>query len=240
MRAFEQIVRWNQRVTAGEKLEQMPAEECAASLPLIALTCIDPRLNAHLPNVLGLREEQFIWLRNAGNVITGTTSSTVRSIALACAVKGGREIAIIGHSDCGVRKLTMNDLLDRFHALGISRNQLPDDLRGFFGLFASERDNVLRGVEFVRRSPLIGASIPVHGLLIDVTSGRLEWVVNGYEAWSRTESQAPPLSPALPPPEPPPIPAVALPTRGLAAPGPDAKPLIRSLRKADLRGKRIV
>ena len=202
MRAIEHIVAWNQRVTAGETPSSWPADDCAASLPLVALTCIDPRLNAHFPNVLGLREEQFIWLRNAGNIIFGTTSTMTRSISLACALKGGQEIAVIGHTDCAVRKASMNDLLDRFRALGIARDQLPDDLREFFGLFASERDNVIRGVDFVRRSPLIGAAIPVHGLLIDVTNGRLEWVVNGYEAWTGVVPQLPPeppSPPALPP-----------------------------------------
>jgi len=201
VRAVEHIVAWNQRVTAGEPPSTWPADDCASSLPLVALTCIDPRLNVHFPNVLGLREEQFIWLRNAGNIIFGTTSSMTRSIALACAVKGGREIAVIGHTDCGVRKTTMNDLIDRFRELGIARDQLPDDLRSFFGLFASERENVIRGVDFVRRSPLIGAAVPVHGLLVDVASGRLEWVVNGYEGWSGVVPQPlpePPSAPALP------------------------------------------
>ena len=30
----------------------------------------------------------------------------MRSLALACAVKGGREIAIIGHTDCQIAKTT--------------------------------------------------------------------------------------------------------------------------------------
>ena len=68
-------------------------------LPLIALTCIDPRLNHLLPDRLGIPEESFIWLRNAGNIVTGPLSSTMRSLALACAIKGGKEIAVIGHTD---------------------------------------------------------------------------------------------------------------------------------------------
>jgi len=59
---------------------------------------------------------------------------------------------------------------------------LPDDLVSFFGSFASERQNVIKGVENTRSSPLIGPRIPVHGLLLDVTTGRLEWVVNGYNS----------------------------------------------------------
>ena len=191
MRPFETIVLWNQRTVAGGKPASWPADELADALPVVALTCIDPRLNAHFPNALGLRAEQFIWLRNAGNVITSPTSSTMRSLALACAVKGGREIAIIGHSDCGVRKTGVAGLTDRFRDLGIPREKLPDDLVGFFGLFASERQNVMRGVDFIRQSPLIGPRVPVHGLLIDVQTGALEWVVNGYDAIAQATSATP-------------------------------------------------
>jgi carbonic anhydrase len=186
VRPLEQIVTWNHRFIGGETTAQLPADAITEGLPLIALTCIDPRLNAHFPKALGLRPEQFIWLRNAANVITGSASSTMRSLALACAVKHGREIAIIGHTDCGVRKMTMAQLIEGFRELGISREALPDDLVSFFGIFASERQNVIRAVEFARHSPLIGPRIPVHGLLIDVESAKLEWIVNGYDTLSRT------------------------------------------------------
>jgi hypothetical protein len=33
----------------------------------------------------------------------------------------------------------------------------------------------------VRQSPLIGPKIPVHGLMIDVETEKLDWVVNGYD-----------------------------------------------------------
>ena len=79
---------------------------------------VDPRLNAFFPNVLALPAEEFISrLRNAGNLITGQLSSTMRSLALACAVKGGREIAIIGHTDCQICKTTTIGLLDKLKAV---------------------------------------------------------------------------------------------------------------------------
>src|SRR5215212_8719142 len=133
MRLFEAIVDANQRAARGEKAELRP-EELAASLPIIALTCIDPRLNPLMPEVLGIPEEQFIWLRNAGNIITGPVSSTTRSLALACAVKGGKEIAIIGHTDCKVRHTSASDLIDRLRTLGVGRERLPDNVNEFFGL----------------------------------------------------------------------------------------------------------
>src|ERR1019366_6704956 len=158
----------------------IPAE-FADELPVIALTCIDPRLNALFPNVLGVPKEQFIWLRNAGNIITSPLSSTMRSLALACVVKGGKEIAIIGHTDCQVCKTTTAELIDRFRALGIERHQLPANVNEFFGMFSSERANIIKGVDVVRHSPIIGPKIPVHGLLVDIETGKVEWLVNGYQ-----------------------------------------------------------
>jgi carbonic anhydrase len=106
----------------------------------------------------------------------------MRSLALACTIKGAKEIAVIGHTDCLVGRTTAMELLDRLAKLGVDRARLPENLVEYFGLFGTERQNVIRGVDFVRLSPLIGAKVPVHGLLIDIHSGRLEWVVNGYQA----------------------------------------------------------
>jgi len=181
MRLFEAIIDANHRAVAGDPNASLRPSDFADELPIIALTCIDPRLNALFPNVIGLPGEQFIWLRNAGNIITGTLSSTMRSLALACAVKGGREIVIIGHTDCHVAKTTTTVLLDQLKALGVDRGHLPANLSEFFGTFGSERQNVIKACGFARTSPLIGPRIPVHGLLVDIGTGKLDWVVNGYE-----------------------------------------------------------
>jgi carbonic anhydrase len=181
MRLFESIIDANHRAVAGDASAGLHPAEFADSLPVIALTCIDPRLNAFFPNALALPAEDFIWLRNAGNIITGTLSSTMRSLALACAVKGGREIAIIGHSDCQICRTTTMVLMDKLKALGVERSHLPENVNEFFGMFGSERQNVIKACGFARSSPLIGAKIPVHGLLLDIETGKLDLVVNGYD-----------------------------------------------------------
>jgi len=181
MRLFEAILDANNRAIAGDQDAGLHPAEFAGELPVIALTCIDPRLNRLIPAVLGVPEEEFISLRNAGNIVTGPLSSTMRSLALACAVKGGKEIAIIGHTDCHVCKTTTSQLLDKLEALGVKRHLLPDNINEFFGMFASERQNVVKGCDIIRHSPLIGSKIPVHGLLVDINTGKLEWVVNGYQ-----------------------------------------------------------
>jgi len=181
MRLFEAIIDANHRAVAGDQSAGVHPAEFESELPVVALTCIDVRLNALLPEVLGVPKEQFIWLRNAGNIITGPLSSTMRSLALACVVKGGKEIAIIGHTDCQVAKTTMMELLDRFRAMGIERHLLPANVNEYFGIFSSERANVIKAVDTVRSSPLIGPKISVHGLLVDIETGKVEWLVNGYQ-----------------------------------------------------------
>ncbi len=189
MRLFEAIIDANHRALAGDQNAGLHPAEFEDELPIIALTCIDPRLNPLMPAVLGVPEDQFIWLRNAGNIITGPLSSTMRSLALACAVKGGKEIAIIGHTDCLVGKTTTTQLIDRLRELGVERHLLPDNVNEYFGTFASERQNVIKATDLVRHSPVIGPKIPVHGLMVDIQTGKLEWLVNGYQSLETMSSR---------------------------------------------------
>jgi carbonic anhydrase len=189
MRLFEAIVDANHRAIAGDATAGVRVAEFENELPVIALTCVDPRLNALFPNVLGVPGDQFIWLRNAGNIITGPSSSTMRSLALACAVKGGKEIAIIGHTDCQVGKTTTMQLLQKLEAAGVKRHLLPENINEFFGMFGSDRQNVIKSCNFARQSPLIGPKVPVHGLLVDIETGKLEWLVNGYQNWETMSSK---------------------------------------------------
>jgi carbonic anhydrase len=198
MKLFESIIDANHRAVAGDASAGLHPADFADSLPVVALTCIDPRLNAFFPNVLALPAEDFIWVRNAGNLVTGPLTSTVRSLALACAVEGGREIAVIGHTDCQICKTTTMVLLDKLKALGVDRSRLPGNVNEFFATFSSERQNVIQACNFVRSSPVIGPGIPVHGLLLDLDTGKLEWVVNGYQAPASAAVAGLPASIAVP------------------------------------------
>ena len=203
MNLLEAVVEANHRALAGEAGAEVRIVDFSNSLPIAMLSCIDPRLNALLPDVLGIPKEDFIWLRNAGNIITGPLSSTLRSLALAVMLRNAREIIILGHTDCLVRSLTVAELTSRFQAYGIERHQLPDNLVEYFGLFASENQNVMKGVALVRQSPIIPARVPVHGLLVHLQTGKLEWLVNGYQELSVSHSignevptSAPPSTPS--------------------------------------------
>lgn len=188
MRLVEAILERNhRRADARDPLDPAPH---ADSLPVVVLSCVDARLNELLPAALGLPADQIIWVRTPGNLVTGPLASAVRSLALACSLEGGREILIIGHSDCRLCRSGMVELLAGFERLGVRRERLPENVREFFGLFASEEQNVRQGAESVRNSPLIAARVAVHGLLVDTATGRLNWLVNGYQTTPATETVA--------------------------------------------------
>jgi carbonic anhydrase len=73
-------------------------------------------------------------------------------------------------------------LLEKLRAIGVERHMLPDNLTEFFGMFGSDRQNVIKAADIARQSPLIGPKIPIHGLLVDIETGKLDWLVNGYQA----------------------------------------------------------
>jgi len=180
MRLFEAILNFNERWARGDTTAAFPRAEYSDSLPIVAWTCVDGRLDPFFPQALGIEKSDFIALRTPGNIISSPLGGAARSVALACGVKHAHEVVVLGHTDCAVANTTVLKLTDAFAAMGVRRDQLPDDLTEFFGLFASERQNVIQAVEQLRKSPLIGANVPVHGLLMDTQTGRLEWIVNGY------------------------------------------------------------
>ena len=74
------------------------------ALPLAALTLSCASLNSFFPGVLGAEEGQFIWLQMPAASSPGLTSSTVGCWRSHTAVKGAKEIAVVGHTDCRVAK----------------------------------------------------------------------------------------------------------------------------------------
>lgn len=181
MRLFEAIIEANHAAANGDQHAGLHPSDYDSELPLVALTCIDVRLNPLLPEVLGIPKDQFVWLRNVGNMVDGPLGTMTRSLAMACAIKGAKQIVIIGHTDCQVCKTTGSALLERLRSLGIECHLLPPNVEEFFGLFSSERMNVIKAVETARSSPLVGPNTPVQGLLVNTETGWVDWVVNGYQ-----------------------------------------------------------
>lgn len=195
MRLVEAIVNANHRALAGDPRAGLRPAEFAASLPVVVLTCFDPRLHALMPEVLGVPERDFIWLTNAGAVITSPLGGTARSLALACAVEGGKEVVILGHTDCRFFHPSRLAAVDWLRRAGVDLSGPARTLDEFLGQRLDEPTSVRFAVRHLRESPFLPRAVPVHGLMVDTESGRIEWIANGYDALAHAATQAP-LPPA--------------------------------------------
>ena len=119
-------------------------------------------------------------IKNAGNNVLDR--DIIRSVAAAIFALGAEEVMIVGHSDCGMANTDMEELKSLMIEKGIAPEEISKiDLIDWIGAIEDEESNVIKGVEKIKNSPLIPDDIPVHGLIIDPISGKIDVLVDGYK-----------------------------------------------------------
>lgn len=154
---------------------------------LVILTCMDTRLKQLLPRAINLQKGDAIIIKNAGAVISHPFGSIMRSIIIAIYELGADEILIIGHHNCGMAKLEAGSVLEKTKLRGINQKNL--EVLRYSGVnidtwltgFTEVEDSVKHSVAVVKNHPLLPTNIPIHGLIIDPKTGKLNTVINGYE-----------------------------------------------------------
>jgi carbonic anhydrase len=149
---------------------------------IIVVTCMDTRLIELLPAAMNLRQGDAKVLKTAGAIVTHPFGSIMRSIVTAVYLLGAREIAVVGHHDCGMTGLNCDKILQSARERGVSEvvlKTLADggiDLQQWLRGFSSPADGVRQSVRTIRNHPLLPADVPVHGMLISPETGALEMV----------------------------------------------------------------
>lgn len=178
-RLLAEILAHNARFVADRErpLTKVPAKKIAL------FTCMDTRLVEFLEPAMGLGRGDAKVIKNAGNTIIDPGGGVIRSLVVAVHALGCEEIFVIGHLDCGMAQLDETELERRMLARGVPAAaiaSLRPGLREWLGAFRDPHGNVRKVVADIRASPLLPADVPVHGLMFDPVSGRLELLVNGY------------------------------------------------------------
>lgn len=185
MSLISEILEHNQRFVAEGKYEQFLTDRWP-NKKIVVLTCMDTRLVELLPHAMNLRGGDAKIIKNAGAIVSHPFGSIMRSILVAVYSLGVQEIAVVGHHGCGMAGLQCGAILDKALERGIPPEVLTTlktagiDLQKWLQGFDQPRDGVIGSVELIRNHPLIPAEIPVHGLLIDPVTGKLESLVDGY------------------------------------------------------------
>ncbi len=154
---------------------------------LVILTCMDTRLIELVYKAMNMKNGDVKVVKNAGAVVTHPFGSIMRSLLIAVYELKADEVLVIGHHDCGMSVMNSDRLLEKIKERGIKEETIQTirhsgiDLDQWLEGFDSVEDSVTHSVRMIKNHPLFVNNIPVHGLVIDPVTGKLEVVVNGYE-----------------------------------------------------------
>lgn len=186
MSMLEEILAANREFVAHFAEQSAYGDDAKSKLPqrhLAIVTCMDTRLVDFLEPALGIGRGEAKVIKNAGNSVTGPFESTVRSLIVGVFELGVKEIMVIGHHDCGVAHTTSEQLIEKMLRRGIPEaaiRMVRHELEQWIDEFHHPVQNVEHVVDKIRMNPLLPADVPVHGLIFDPKSGKLDVVVDGY------------------------------------------------------------
>lgn len=156
---------------------------------MIILTCMDTRLVELIPSSLNIHNGEAIILKNAGGMITHPFGSIMRSMVVAIHELKAEEIFVIGHHNCGMNSVDPKETLQKMIKNNVTSSSILStleyagiDLQQWLHGFENVEDMVKENISMIRNHPLIPNEIPVHGLVIDPDTGKLDLTVNGYKA----------------------------------------------------------
>lgn len=145
------------------------------ALRLAVVACMDTRHNVE--KVLGLRHGDAKVIRNAGNLLD---DGTLRSLVVAVHLLGVRNIAILGHTKCGMTLVGRGEFRIANSIAATTEVPLHEAMRPDFqrwlGGFTDVEENVRRSVQLIRSHPLMPKGLQVIGLLYDNETGRVRQV----------------------------------------------------------------
>ena len=152
------------------------------------ITCMDCRLVTMFEEALGLQRGDVLELRTAGATIPEAdrpqaANDLIRSLAAGIYLLGVRKVLVIGHTECGLGHVNPTALTASMQALGVDPQRLiqqkglgdTNGLMRWLGAFQDVHVNVKEVVDAIRNSSYL-PRIPVHGLVIDINSGKLTLV----------------------------------------------------------------
>ena len=155
---------------------------------MVILTCMDTRLLELLPKSMNLGNGDVKTVKNAGALVSHPFGSVMRSILVAVYELKADEVLVIGHHDCGMSALKSDRMIESMKERGISEETLKTlsysgiDFEKWLHGFDNVSESVEHSVTVIKNHPLMPSGVPVHGLVIDPATGKLDLVVDGYGA----------------------------------------------------------
>lgn len=185
MNLLQEILSYNEEFVKESKYEPYITTKFP-NKRMVILTCMDTRLLELLPHALNLVNGDVKIIKNAGAVVVHPFGSIMRSILVAIYELQADEVLVIGHHDCGMSALNAGSMISNMKDRGITDETISTienagiNLQKWLKGFSSVSDSVEHSVSMVKNHPLLPKKVPVHGLVIDPKTGKLDLVVDGY------------------------------------------------------------
>jgi carbonic anhydrase len=187
-RMLDLLLDANRRVANGEEGARVDFPD--GGRPFV-ITCMDPRLAGVMIPAMGLAHDPPPQARFAGGVILPDDPAVVRSVLAAGIFNLATEVLVVGHTDCRMGQVGRSDVLNGLKRLRVDVAAFGgQDPMKFLGAFAAERASVISSVATLRADPRMPASMPVHGLIYNIESRRLELIESGYDVMATTSREA--------------------------------------------------
>lgn len=184
MSSLKEILSYNKSFVTDKKYEPFITTKFPDK-KIVVLSCMDTRLVELLPKAMNLRNGDVKVVKSAGAIVNHPFGGIMRSLLVAIYELKADEVYIVGHYDCGMSAVDPDLMLDHMIERGVKRETIDIisysgvDLKEWLRGFGDVTTSVKKTVDLVRNHPLMPKGLPVHGLVIDPSTGRLDLITDG-------------------------------------------------------------
>ncbi|GHE45021.1 carbonic anhydrase [Streptosporangium violaceochromogenes] len=159
MSPFDDLLAANKNFSAAFTDSELTGR---AARGLAVVTCMDSRIDPL--GVFGLKPGDAKILRNAGARVT---DDVLRTLVLAVCLLGVERVLVMPHTDCGMTKVTDDDVHELAARRGVDTRSLE------FHTVPDQASALRRDLTRIRTSPFLPPSLAVGGAVYDVRTGKI-------------------------------------------------------------------
>lgn len=186
MRALDEILIHNQNFVENKEYEKFQTDKFPDKR-IVVISCMDTRLVELLPKAMNIRNGDVKIIKTAGAVVSHPFGSIMRSILVAIYELNADEVYVIGHHDCGMASVSVENVVKKMKERNVSPETISTiensgiHIKKWLRGFDDVTESVKNSVNIVQNHPLIPKDVSIHGLVINPATGKLDIIVNGYE-----------------------------------------------------------
>ncbi|MGM9986744.1 MAG: beta-class carbonic anhydrase [Bacillaceae bacterium] len=162
---------------------------------MVILSCMDTRLVELLPKAMNIANGDVKIVKIAGALVSHPFGAVMRSLLVAVYELNADEVCVIGHHDCGMANIKAENVIEHMLSRGVTERDIKTltyggvDLNKWLHGFDRVEDSVMHSTDIIRNHPLFPKDVPVHGLVIDPATGKLDFIDDGYKKIASKEEQ---------------------------------------------------